>query len=264
MGAEARPLILVSNDDGIRSAGLRTLADSLAPLGTVVVVAPDRERSATGHSLTLTRPLRVTPVDEHWYSVDGTPTDCITLAVMELLPRRPQLVAAGINHGSNLGDDVTYSGTVASAMEATLQGIPAFAISLAGEGPFDFRPAGRCAHRLAREVLRRGLPRDTLLNVNVPNLPFEAIQGWAVTCQGRRVYNESVVRKIDPRGLTYYWIGGASCSWRAGAETDHEAVTQGWVSLTPLHLDLTNHRVLSELRGWRLSMNGDGDGGSVG
>ena len=259
MGGEARPLILVSNDDGIRAAGLRTLVDSLAPLGTVVVVAPDRERSATGHSLTLTRPLRVTTVDENWYSVDGTPTDCITLAVMELLPRPPRLVAAGINHGSNLGDDVTYSGTVASAMEATLQGIPAFAISLAGDGTPDFRAAGRCARRLAHEVLQRGLPQDTLLNVNVPNLSLEAIHGWAVTCQGRRIYNESVVRKTDPRGHPYYWIGGASCSWQAGAETDHEAVKHGWVSVTPLHLDLTNHRVLSDLRGWRLSMNGDGD-----
>jgi len=213
--------------------------------------------------LTLTRPLRVTAVDEHWYSVDGTPTDCITLAVMELLPHRPQLVAAGINHGSNLGDDVTYSGTVASAMEATLQGIPAFAVSLAGDGPLDFRAAGHCAHRLAREVLRRGLPQDTLLNVNVPNLPLEAIRGWAVTCQGRRMYNESVVRKTDPRGHAYYWIGGASCSWRAGAETDHEAVTHGWVSLTPLHLDLTHHGVLGDLRGWGLSMNGDGNASGV-
>jgi 5'-nucleotidase len=259
MGGEDRPLILVSNDDGIQSAGLRALVDGLEPLGTVVVVAPDRERSATGHSLTLARPLRVTTVDEHWYSVDGTPTDCITLAVMELLPRRPQLVAAGINHGSNLGDDVTYSGTVASAMEATLQGIPAFAMSLAGDGAFDFRAAVRCARRLAEEVLRRGLPQDTLLNVNVPNLPPEAIHGWAVTRQGRRVYNESVVRKTDPRGHAYYWIGGASCSWRVGTETDHEAVKNGWVSLTPLHLDLTNHRVLDDLRGWGLSMNGDGD-----
>lgn len=259
MRGEAHPLILVSNDDGIHAEGLRALADSLEPLGTVVVVAPDRERSATGHSLTLSRPLRVTRIDENWYSVDGTPTDCITLAVMELLPRRPQLVAAGINHGSNLGDDVTYSGTVASAMEATLQGIPAFAMSLAGDRTCDFRTAGLCARRLAREILQRGLPQDTLLNVNVPNLLPGAIQGWAVTRQGRRVYSESVVRKTDPRGHTYYWIGGASCAWQPGLETDHEAVKDGWVSLTPLHLDLTNDRVLGDLRGWRLSLNGDGD-----
>jgi 5'-nucleotidase len=176
---------------------------------------------------------------------------------MELLPRKPHLVAAGINHGSNLGDDVTYSGTVASAMEATLQGIPAIAISVAGDRAFDFRVAASCARRLAEEVIRRGLPPDTLLNVNVPNLPPDRIRGWAVTRQGRRVYSESVVRKTDPRGHAYYWIGGASCAWRPGLETDHEAVEQGWVSLTPLHLDLTNHRALDELRGWDLSTNGD-------
>jgi 5'/3'-nucleotidase len=257
MGGEERPLILVSNDDGIGSAGLRALVVSLEVVGDVVVVAPDRERSANGHSLTLSRPLRVTPIDKNWYSVDGTPTDCITLGVTELLPCKPQLVAAGINHGSNLGDDVTYSGTVASAMEATLQGIPAFAISVAGNGVFDFRAAAMSARRLAKEVLRRGLPQDTLLNVNVPNVPPDEIQGWAVTRQGRRVSSESVVRKTDPRGQAYYWIGGASSAWRAGVETDHEAVQGGWVSVTPLHLDLTNHRVVDELRGWRLSTNGD-------
>lgn len=257
MAEKGRPLILVSNDDGVRAAGLRALVAGLEPLGEVVVVAPDRERSATGHSLTLTRPLRVTAVEPNWYSVDGTPTDCITLAVMELLSRKPQLVAAGINHGSNLGDDVTYSGTVASAMEATLQGIPAFAISVAGNDGADFGAAAACARRLGQEILRRGLPQDTLLNINVPNLPLNAIRGWAVTRQGRRIYSESVVRKTDPRGNAYYWIGGASCTWRRDAETDYEAMEKGWVSLTPLHLDLTNHRALDEFRGWGLSMNGD-------
>jgi 5'-nucleotidase len=260
MGPAERPLILVSNDDGIRSAGLRALVDSLATVGEVVVVAPDRERSATGHSLTLTRPLRVTAVDQGWYSVDGTPTDCVMLAVMELLPRRPQLVAAGINHGSNIGDDVTYSGTVASAIEATLQGIPAFAISVGGNGTFDFQVAGPCARRVAEEVLRRGLPRDTLLNVNVPALPQDAVRGWKVTRQGRRLYSETVIRKIDPRGHTYYWIGGAAASWEPGGETDHEAVTSGWVSVTPLHLDLTNHGVLAEIKDWGLSTNGASSG----
>ena len=256
----ARPLILVTNDDGIRSAGLRALVDSLKSVGEVVVVAPDRERSATGHSLTLTRPLRVTTADPGWYSVDGTPTDCVMLAVMELLPCKPQLVAAGINHGSNLGDDVTYSGTVASAIEATLQGIPALAISAAGNGNFDFRTSAACARRLAEEVLRRGLPRDTLLNVNVPDLPQDAVRGWTVTRQGRRVYNETVVRKVDPRGHAYYWIGGAAASWEPGGETDYDAVTKGWVSVTPLHLDLTNHRALPVIREWGLSMNGSASG----
>ncbi len=257
MDHATRPLILVSNDDGIRSAGLRALAESLQGLGEVMVVAPDRERSAAGHSLTLTQPLRATAVDAGWYSVDGTPTDCITLAVMELLPRRPALVAAGINHGSNLGDDVTYSGTVASAIEATLQGVPAFAISVAGEGELDFRAAAACARRLAEEILRHGMPRDTLLNVNVPDLPREAIRGIAITRQGRRVYSETVVRNVDPRGKTYYWIGGAAATWeQSGGGTDYDAVRDGWISVTPLHLDLTNHGALAELRSWRLSLNG--------
>jgi 5'-nucleotidase len=256
MGREERPLILVCNDDGIGAEGLRVLVESLRPLGEVVVVAPDRERSATGHSLTLNRPLRASHLDDGWYSVDGTPTDCVTLAVMGLLPRRPHLVATGINHGSNMGDDVTYSGTVASAFEATLQGIPAFAMSLAGDGEYDFRGAGVFARRLAEEILERGLPRDTLLNVNVPNLAPDAICGVAVTRQGRRVYSETVVRKLDPRGKAYYWIGGIEPKWERQGDTDYDAVTNGWISVTPLHLDLTNHRAIDELKARRLSMNG--------
>jgi 5'-nucleotidase len=256
MARDERPLILVSNDDGIGSTGLRVLAETLGKFGEVVVVAPDRERSATGHSLTLSRPLRAIQLDHGWYSVDGTPTDCVTLGVMELLPRPPDLVAAGINHGSNLGDDVTYSGTVASAIEATLQGIPALAISVAGEGELDFRAAVRCTERLVPEVLRRGLPRDTLLNVNVPNLPPEAVRGMAVTRQGRRVYSETVVRKSDPRGKAYYWIGGTSPRWERDGGTDYEAVMDGWISVTPLHLDLTNYTVMDELKSWGLSLNG--------
>jgi len=256
MGREERPLILVCNDDGIGATGLRVLVDSLRPLGEVVVVAPDRERSAAGHSLTLNRPLRASHLDEGWYSVDGTPTDCVTLAVMGLLRRRPHLVAAGINHGSNMGDDVTYSGTVASALEATLQGIPAFAMSLAGDGEYDFRGAGAFARQLGEEVLARGLPPDTLLNVNVPNLPPHAIRGVAVTRQGRRVYSETVVRKIDPRGKAYYWIGGTEPTWERLGDTDYDAVSSGKISVTPLHLDLTNHRAIDELKAWGLSMNG--------
>jgi len=256
MGQDDRPVILVSNDDGIGSAGLRALAESLSHLGHVVVVAPDREQSAAAHALTLTRPLRVSPVNEGWYSVDGTPTDCIALAVMELLPRHPDLVAAGINHGPNLGDDVTYSGTVSLAMEATLQGIPAFAVSVAGKTDFDFRAAAMFSRRVAQEILRRGLPKDTLLNINVPNLPPEAIRGVAVTRQGRRVYSETVVRKIDPRGKVYYWIGGAEATWERPGGTDYEAVTERWISLTPLHLDLTNTQVLDQLKRWCLSLNG--------
>ena len=256
MEGETQPLILVSNDDGVGSAGLKALAECLAAVGEVVVVAPDRERSAAGHSLTLTRPLRASQLGDGWYSVDGTPTDCITLAVMGLLERRPDLVAAGINHGSNLGDDVTYSGTVSSAIEATLLGIPAFAVSLAGEGEYQFEAAARFAQRLAGEILQRGLPRDTLLNANVPNLSLDAIRGVVVTRQGRRVYSETVVRKLDPRGKTYYWIGGNAPTWERMGNTDYEAVSAGWISLTPLQLDLTNYQVIDHIRSWGLSLNG--------
>jgi len=257
--ATGTPLILVCNDDGVQAAGLRVLAESLHALGRVVVVAPDRERSAAGHSLTLGRPLRADRLREDWYSVDGTPTDCITLGVMQLLPRRPDLVAAGINHGGNLGDDVTYSGTVSCAVEATLQGLPAFAISLTTrEGEPDFRAAGRFAPRVAAEILRRGLPPDTLLNINVPNLPPDGVRGHRITRQGRRVYAETVIRKEDPRGRPYYWIGGTPPTWVAAAGTDHEAITDGWISVTPLHLDMTNHAAMDELRGWTLPGNGVG------
>jgi 5'-nucleotidase len=256
--ADAAPLILVCNDDGIAAAGLCALAECLQSLGRVVVVAPDRERSAAGHSLTLSRPLRMHTVGEHRYSVDGTPTDCVTLGLKALLPMRPALVAAGVNHGGNMGDDVTYSGTVSCAVEATLQGVPAFAISLAGEGVPDFRVAARFAARLAGEILQRGLPPDTFLNVNLPNLPPEAIRGHQITRQGRRVYGDTVIRKLDPRGIPYYWIGGAAPTWVRSGGTDFEAVSDGWISVTPLHLDLTNHGAMQELRSWSLSENGGG------
>jgi len=251
------PLILVSNDDGVGAPGLRALAECLAPLGTVVVVAPDRERSAAGHSITLNHPLRAHAVADGWHSVDGTPTDCVTLGVMQLLPRRPALVAAGINHGGNMGDDVTYSGTVACAVEATLHGIPAFAVSLAGEGAPDFRAAAGFAGRLAAEILRRGLPAYTFLNVNVPNGPPENIRGHQVTRQGRRTYVDTVTRKEDPRGRPYYWIGGSAPTWERSSGTDSEAVFGGFISLTPLRLDFTDHGTMEDLRTWPLGNHTD-------
>lgn len=256
MGLAAGPSILISNDDGIDSPGLRALAEGLEGLGEVTVVAPDRERSAVGHALTLTRPLRAQHLRARWYSVDGTPTDCVTLAVMGLMARRPDLVVAGINLGSNLGDDVTYSGTVSAAMEGTLLGIPAFAISLDGEAGLDFGPAAAFARHLVREILARRLPAQTLLNVNVPNVPAGRIRGVAITRQGRRIYRETIVEKVDPRGKAYYWIGGQDPTWEAGKGTDFEMLTAGYISVTPLHLDLTNYRALEELRGWGLDLNG--------
>lgn len=249
--------ILLSNDDGIGAPGLKALAEALADVGDVIVVAPDRERSAAGHSLTLNRPLRASRIDRNWYSVDGTPSDCVALALKGLLPWRPDLVVAGINEGANLGDDVTYSGTVAAAAEATLAGFPAFAISLSTEGEgYHLEAAARTAVVVAREVGARGLPAGTLLNVNVPNLPLERLQGVAITRQGRRTYSETIIEKVDPRGKVYYWIGGGPPHWEGGDGTDYEAVSRGAVSVTPLHLDLTNYSALGALRAWNLSPNG--------
>jgi len=231
--------ILITNDDGIFSQGIRLLAASLARIAEVVVVAPDREQSATGHSLTLSRPLRMQKMEENWYAVDGTPTDCVNLGVLSLLKDRPpDLVCSGINFGLNLGDDVTYSGTVSATFEGTLLGIPSVAFSQeVGEG-FSFEPAAEFARTLVEVLLQEGLaqlPRDLLLNANVPAGP---IQGVSYTRLGRRVYKQSVIEKLDPRGRKYYWIAGTP-QWERASGTDFEAVSQGRISVTPLHLDLT-------------------------
>ncbi len=238
------PLILVCNDDGIHSAGLAALADVLDPLGEVVVVAPDREQSACSHALTLHRPLRIDEIGARRFTVDGTPTDCVNLAVNAILERRPSLLVSGINRGANLGDDVTYSGTVSAAMEGTLLGIASIAVSLVGRGPYDFGPAAAFAMRLARSVLERGLPADTLLNVNVPTGEPKAV---TPTRMGRRRYGDAIVEKLDPRGRKYYWIGGDDVPFVAEEGTDFHAIHQGAISVTPIHLDLTNYRALDEL-----------------
>lgn len=233
--------ILVTNDDGVYSEGIRLLADELAGLAEVVVVAPDREQSATGHSLTLDRPLRLRKLDENTYSVDGTPTDCVNLAVHWLLKdTRPDLIVSGINFGFNLGDDVTYSGTVSATFEGTLLGIPSVAFSQeVGEG-FSFAPAARFARRLVEILMTEPLSSDLLLNVNVP---AGEIRGVSFTRLGRRVYKQSVVEKEDPRGRKYFWIAGTPI-WQMDSGTDHEAVSEGRISVTPLHLDLTDYRGL--------------------
>jgi len=250
-------LILVTNDDGIQSPGIKALARAMKRVGEVYVVAPDRERTAAGHSLTLHKPLRIEALGRRAFSVSGTPTDCVNLAVNEILPRRPDLVVSGINRGGNLGDDVTYSGTVSAAMEGTLVGIPSIALSQLGEAHFHFETAARFATRLVRQVRRFGLPPDTLLNVNVPDLPPAAIKGMRVTCLGRRIFDSNnVIKKQDPRGKTYYWIGGNRIAWEERKDTDQEAVENGMISVTPVHLDLTNYTALAVLRDWekRLKM----------
>jgi 5'-nucleotidase len=240
--------ILISNDDGINSEGLHVLADSLKALGEIFVVAPDREQSAASHALSLHRPLRIDEISANIYSVDGTPTDCINVAVNGLLKEnRPNIIVSGINKGENLGDDITYSGTVSAAMEGTLLGIPSIAISLASKQNFLFDTASYYAHLLAKYVILKGLPVGTLLNVNVPNLSKENIKGIRVTKQGKRVYGEPIVEKIDPRGRKYYWIGGNELRFLSIEDSDLVAVSEGFVSVTPIKLDLTDNEFLENL-----------------
>ncbi len=252
-------IILVSNDDGIHSEGLQALEVHLSKLGQVYIVAPDRDRSAVSHSLTLHRPLRVQQVREQWFSVDGTPTDCINLAMNALLKgRKPQLIVSGINKGANLGDDIIYSGTVSAAMEGTLFGVPSIAVSLVAQERFDFSVAAEFTYRLSALVLQKGLPEDTLLNVNVPEGSWEEIRGVKVTHQGRRIYSDAVadavVEKVDPRGKKYYWIGGGEPIWIENATTDFFAIHQRYISITPLHFDLTNYTAYQALEQWDFSL----------
>jgi 5'-nucleotidase len=246
------PNILVCNDDGVRSEGIVALADALRELGTVYVVAPDREQSAASHALTLSHPLRIEKIGNRVYAVDGTPTDCVNLAVNGILRKKKiALVASGINKGANLGDDITYSGTVSAAMEGTILGIPSIAVSLASRNHFRFDAAAEFALRAARKVLRHGLPKDTLLNINFPDLPAEEVRGVRITRQGKRIYEDSIVEKRDPRGRKYYWIGGDSLRSEEMPGSDLEAVEQNRISVTPVHLDFTNYASMRVLRRWK-------------
>lgn len=245
-------LILVSNDDGISSPGLRALADSLGRIGEVFVVAPDRERSAVGHSLTLDVPLRVNQFGDRTFAVSGTPTDCIALGVLKIMPSKPDLVVAGINMGQNLGDDITYSGTVSAAMEAALLKIPSFAVSLVANGDYRFEAAANFSVYLAQIIMDRGLPPYALLNVNVPNLDPSEIRGVAVTSLGRRHYSEAVLEKVDPRGRPYYWFGGNDYQWVYEEGTDIAAIHQKMISVTPLHMDLTDYDLAAQMGEWKI------------
>ena len=243
--------IMVTNDDGIHAAGIRALAEAMAELGTVTVVAPDRERSAVGHSLTLHSPLRIFELHKGWYAVDGTPTDCVNMGIHNMLPVTPDLVVSGINHGANLGDDITYSGTVAAAMEANLMGIPAIAFSLATFEPSNhFTDAAKIAVQVARQVITHGLPADTFLNVNIPNYPLGKIHPPLITRQGKRSFIGKIVDKTDPRGRKYFWVGSEEPHLNDDPGTDFHAINRQHVSITPLHLDLTNHKSLPILASW--------------
>jgi 5'-nucleotidase len=254
--------VLLSNDDGVLAKGLRALARALNSLGEVVVVAPEREQSASSRALTLERPLRIRRVEERFYSVDGTPTDCVLLAVRGIpgvLKFQPDLIVSGINHGPNLGDDVTYSGTVAAAAEGCLMGIPSIAISLAAWNPSEFDEAARVARILVDQVMARALPNGTLLNINLPNLPMSELKGVRLTRLGKRVYPEVILEQQDPRGKPCYWIGGEKPTWEREEGVDFAAVEEGYVSVTPLHMDLTHHGMLETLRGWGLALPAEGD-----
>jgi 5'-nucleotidase len=243
-------VLLVTNDDGVHAAGLAALAAALDELGAVHVLAPEREQSACGHALTLHRPLRAHTWGERRWSVNGTPSDCVNLGVLGFLPERPVLIASGINHGSNLGDDVTYSGTVSAAMEGTLLGVPSMAVSLA-DGT-DFAEAARVAKHVAMRVLVGGLPPKTLLNVNVPSGP---VKGIRLTRLGHRVYQGKIVEQKDPRGRVHYWIGAGPPAWEALEGTDMGAVHEGYAAVTPVHLDLTHHRALAQMAEWEPGLN---------
>lgn len=242
--------ILVSNDDGYQAPGLLRLVGALSELAEITVVAPDRDRSGASNSLSLKNPLYVTRHDNGFYSVEGTPTDCVHLAITGLLDQEPDMVISGINNGPNMGDDVIYSGTVAAAMEGRFLGLPSVAISQASFHPQHFDTAARVAVWLVRRLRERPLPPNTILNLNVPDLPWDQLAGFQVTRLGHRHKSESVVKSTDPRGRPIYWIGPAGPEQDAGPGTDFHAVRANFVSITPLQVDLTRHGALDSLTEW--------------
>jgi 5'-nucleotidase len=242
--------ILLSNDDGYLAEGLAALAHALREHADISVVAPDRNRSAASNSLTLEMPLRAHLADNGFIKVDGTPTDCVHLAITGLLEREPDMVFAGINHGANLGDDVLYSGTVAAATEGRFLGLPAVAISLVGSNPVHFDTAAQVAVTLLKQLASKPLPNDTILNVNVPDLPLAALKGYQATRLGQRHKSEPVIKSQDPRGRTIYWVGPPGGEQDAGPGTDFYAIAEGFVSVTPLQLDLTWYERLAALKDW--------------
>jgi len=242
--------ILVTNDDGVTAPGIRALAQAMKELGDVAVVAPDTEQSAMGHALTLKQPLRVQELGAGVFGVSGTPTDCVLLAVQgPLLDARPDLVVSGVNAGPNMGDDVTYSGTVSAAFEGTLLGIPSIAVSLATYDDYPYDSAAACAARVARAVIARGLPPKTLLNVNVPPLEMAEIQGYRLTRLGHRIFRNAIVTKTDPRGRPYYWVAGTP-EWDVMETSDMSATQEGFVSVTPLNMDMTDYKLLVDMEDW--------------
>jgi 5'/3'-nucleotidase len=245
--------ILITNDDGILAPGLALLAEVCRAVGTVTVVAPDREQSGTSHSLTLHRPIRPMRRPDGAFQVDGTPTDCVMLALQALMPEPPDFVFSGVNHGPNMGEDVLYSGTVAAAMEAVMLGVPGIGISFAGHHPETMATYRELLVALVRRITGASdFPRDTLLNVNLPPVPATEVKGVRVTKLGSRFFSESLARMKDPWGREIFWIGGGTITWTGDEDSDHAAVGEGFVSVTPLHMDLTNYSLLEAVRAWSL------------
>lgn len=250
--------ILITNDDGIHSPGIKALGEALAGLGDNVIIAPDRDNSAVSHSLTMNRPLKVHKLEENLYTVDGTPTDCVAVGLKKIFKIQPDLLVSGINAGANLGDDISYSGTVSAAIEGTMYGIPSMAISVGGEPPYDYRAAMQIATCMARKILENSLPENTLLNINVPSgSKYKKIR---VTCQGRRLWENSIQETLDPRGNKHYWIGGGTPGTDPRPDTDVHTFASGNVSITPIQLDLTNHAGITYLKEkWLLEDGTEGD-----
>jgi len=242
---------LISNDDGITARGIQVLSDRMNSLGKVTIVAPDQNRSGASNSLTLESPVRIREIAERAFSVSGTPTDCVHIALTGLLEKDPDMVVSGINAGANLGDDVIYSGTVAAAMEGRFLGLPALAVSLVfKERPVHYATAAEAVALLIDRLRKDPLPADTILNINVPDLPWEEIRGFEVTRLGQRHRAEPVIKATDPRGRPIYWIGPAGPGQDAGPGTDFDAIRRGFISITPIHVDLTRYQALEQVSGW--------------
>jgi len=246
--------ILVTNDDGILAPGLALLADACRSVGTVTVVVPDREQSGTSHSLTLHRPLRPTRRPDGAWQVDGTPTDCVMLAIQALMPERPDFVFSGVNHGPNMGEDVLYSGTVSAAMEAVTLGVPGIGISFVGGTQPEILSTyfDALVHLVGQITSVPTFPEQTLLNINLPRIPASEVLGIQVTKLGSRYFSDSLTRMKDPWGREIFWIGGGTITWTGTENSDHLAVAEGYVSITPLHMDLTNYALLETVKGWSL------------
>jgi 5'-nucleotidase len=242
--------ILLSNDDGYQAPGLAMLAAAISEIATISVVAPDRDRSGASNSLTLETPIRALEGENGFIRVEGTPTDCVHLAITGLLEEEPDMVVAGVNAGANMGDDVIYSGTVAAATEGRFLGYPAMAVSVTSHNPRYFDTAARVARQLVERMQQFGLPPESILNVNVPDLPYQELQGIQATRLGHRHKAEPVIRELDPRGRPIYWVGPAGPEQDAGPGTDFHAVRNGFVSVTPIQVDLTRHAALADLHDW--------------